>query len=84
MPLSQSDTARLYSDAFATNMKTLAGENAFVIADLKTQLDVAKMANGVLQDDLDAASKQVAELQAAATPPPSADEAAAAAAQATA
>lgn len=64
MPLSQNDTARLYSDSFATNMKALAGENAFVIADLKTQLDVSKMAQGVLQDELDAANKSIDALRA--------------------
>lgn len=69
MPLSQADTARLYSDAFATNMKTLSGEKDFVITDLKTQLDVQKMANGVLQDELDAANKKIAELTTPAEPP---------------
>jgi glycerate-2-kinase len=64
MPLSAADTARLYSDAFASNMKLQIAENGFALCDLKTQLDVSKMAAGVLQDELDAAQKELADLKA--------------------
>lgn len=64
MPLSDADNARLYSDAFQTNAKTLFGENGFVIADLKTQLDVARMGVGVLEDELAAAQKDVETIKA--------------------
>lgn len=74
MALSPTDAARLYSDAFANNMKLQLAENGFALCDLKTQLDVSKMANGVLQDELDAANAELAALKA---PPPAPDEAAA-------
>lgn len=58
MPLSDADTARLYSDAFAANMKTQLAENGFALCDLKTQLDVSKLAAGVLQDELTAVTTE--------------------------
>lgn len=67
MPLSDADAARLYSDAFQRNSKAQLGESAFACADLKTQLDVAGYANGVLQDELTAAQKASEAWQATAS-----------------
>jgi uncharacterized protein (DUF3084 family) len=73
MALSDADKGRLYSDAFAGNMKALAGENAFVIADLKTSLDVARYELGVVQEELKAMTEERDTLKGAAeqlTPAP--------------
>lgn len=64
MPLSQDDANRLYSDAFARTTKAMWGEQAFTVADLKTQLDVAHMAATVLQDELTAVQTELASVKA--------------------
>lgn len=64
MPLSQDDANRLYSDAFARTTKAMWGEQAFTVADLKTQLDVAHMVSSVMQDELTAAQTELAAVKA--------------------
>lgn len=58
--LNPQDRARLQSDAFSRNLHDALGGASVQALDLKTQLDVAQMEIGVLNDQLKA-EKEVSE-----------------------